>query len=59
VAVKLKMHKRMVMGAWVTTACQRDVAPEQIAAFDEGVTCKQCLAAIQWSKDHNREVKQP
>jgi hypothetical protein len=49
-----RMHKRRVMGAMVTTECLRHNVPgEQIAAFEEGVTCKKCLAAIQWTKDNS------
>ena len=51
---KPKLHKRRILGVWVTTACKRDVPDSQIAAFDEGVTCKQCLAAIQWEKEWAR-----
>lgn len=36
-----------------TTKCWKSVAKSQIAAFDSGVTCKTCLKAIAWEKEHN------
>lgn len=38
----------------VWTLCYRNVEQSQIAAFEDGVTCKRCLASIAWSKEHER-----
>ncbi len=37
-----------------TALCSKHVDGKQIAAFEDGVTCKNCLALIQWRKDHDR-----
>lgn len=38
------------------TLCQRHVADRnQIAAFDSGVTCKKCLAVIEFRKQCERD----
>lgn len=58
---KLKMHAKRELSydpqttgiCW--TLCHAHVEQNQIAAFvPEGVTCKKCLANIQWSLDNDR-----
>ncbi len=40
--------------AW--TECLRHVGQSQIAAFvPEGVTCKKCLASLNWREENERE----
>lgn len=54
---KLKLHAKRELSydpqtsGIVRTKCWKAVDTSQIAAFEEGVTCKSCLANIQWQKD--------
>lgn len=51
---RLKMHAQRVLpypSAVYYTLCNRRVAAEQLAAFREGVNCRQCLASLQSSDD--------
>jgi hypothetical protein len=42
----------------VWTKCGRHLEDQSgIAAFEEGITCKACLAAIEWSREN--EVRRP
>ena len=41
----------------ITTRCFSHVPPEQIAAFDEGVTCKRCLKRIEDAKEAAKEAE--
>lgn len=53
---RLKMHALRKL-AWLPdeqnnwTRCLRHVDRKQIAAFDEGVTCLNCLTAIDFDKE--------
>jgi hypothetical protein len=39
----------------VWTECKRHVEQAQVAAFREGVTCKNCLAILEFHEEHERE----
>ncbi len=38
-----------------TARCWRSVKRNQIAAFDTGVTCRQCRKAMDWAAEHDAE----
>ena len=57
---KLKLHAKRHLSydrqttgvAW--TLCHRHVEQNQIAALEESVTCRKCLADIAWSKENEK-----
>lgn len=62
-SARLKMHALRHL-SWCPdsenkwTLCNRHVKDrQQIAAFEDGVTCKQCLASLKFSADHEAEWK--
>ena len=59
---KLKMHAKRELSydpqttGIVWTLCLRHVEQSQIAAFvPDGVTCKKCLANLEWHAENDRE----
>jgi hypothetical protein len=40
-----------------TADCWRHVSTDKIAAFEEGVTCKKCLAALAWRREHAQDFR--
>jgi hypothetical protein len=50
-------HKLPYASAITWTLCGRHVERRTIAAFEEGVTCKACQKAIEWSREAEERGK--